>query len=100
EVGIGYLPGETPPWELPYFTGPIKAQVIAGRDITGDIIAITENVGWVKRDVVNEGEEDEYEYALYGGGGGAGRDPDAGATRANGGFAEVLAGREFLDHPT
>jgi hypothetical protein len=97
EVGIGYLPGEIPPWELPYFTGPIVAQVDAGRDITGDIVAITENIGWVKGYVVNEGAEDEYEYARYGGGVLAGRHIDGDIRAEEGGIAAVVAGAATPD---
>ena len=61
---------------------------------------MTENIGWVKGYTVNEGEEDEYEYARYGGGVVAGRYLDGDVTAANGGIAEILAGTEFIDHGT
>jgi hypothetical protein len=93
-VGIGYWPGETPPWEDPYFSGPIPPQVEAGRDITGSLTAQTGNIGWVKEylTIGEDGEEDSY--VRYGGGVMAGRHIDGDVRAEEGGIAAVVAGAD------
>ncbi|HXG11004.1 MAG TPA: hypothetical protein VNK04_14695 [Gemmataceae bacterium] len=45
--GIGYLPGELPPWKCSCSYESIVSPIEAGRDITGDLTAQRGNIEWV-----------------------------------------------------